>query len=196
MHCRLRYVESFEFNPTAGVMATQVYRANSAYDPDYTGGGHQPLGFDQYATLYAHYTVLSSHITCTLEPTTTAAVTTPHIMSFGIFLSSSLAPVNPDWNHLMEQPSCRSTLVCNDYHIERLPKVSNSYSASSFFSVKDPNAARGDIGAAVTTNPTDCAYFIVFVQDCSESQDLPVMVGVCEMVFIVEFSEPEEIVQS
>jgi hypothetical protein len=32
------------------------------YDPNYTGTGHQPLGFDEMANLYNHYTVLKASI--------------------------------------------------------------------------------------------------------------------------------------
>lgn len=32
---------------------------NSLYDPDFSGGGHQPYGFDQLAALYNRYRVIS-----------------------------------------------------------------------------------------------------------------------------------------
>jgi hypothetical protein len=35
----------------------QVYRLNSLFDPDFTGTGHQPYGFDQIAALYDQYKV-------------------------------------------------------------------------------------------------------------------------------------------
>lgn len=34
-----------------------IYSLNSAYDPDYTGTGAQPLGFDQWCAFYARYRV-------------------------------------------------------------------------------------------------------------------------------------------
>lgn len=37
-----------------------VMRGNSLYDPDYTGTGHQALGFDQLFTFYYHYYVAAS----------------------------------------------------------------------------------------------------------------------------------------
>lgn len=42
----------------AGVYGTeQVYRLNSLYDPDFTGAGHQPYGYDQMIALYTKYLV-------------------------------------------------------------------------------------------------------------------------------------------
>lgn len=43
----------------AGLGAFQSWAINSAFDPDFSGGGLQPLGFDQYAQFYGRYRVLS-----------------------------------------------------------------------------------------------------------------------------------------
>lgn len=50
-------------NPAAGVTAVYVFAANGLYDPNITGVGHQPSGFDQYMALYNEYVVLGSTIT-------------------------------------------------------------------------------------------------------------------------------------
>lgn len=42
---------------TALLGTQQAYRLNSVYDPDYTGAGHQPYGFDQLSGLYNKYRV-------------------------------------------------------------------------------------------------------------------------------------------
>lgn len=39
-----------------------VYRLNSVFDPDFTGVGGQPDGFDQWKTLYNQYRVVASDI--------------------------------------------------------------------------------------------------------------------------------------
>jgi len=44
------------------VRAVQVYRGNSCFDPDLTGAGHQPLGFDQWSAFYNKYRVTGSKI--------------------------------------------------------------------------------------------------------------------------------------
>lgn len=43
-------------------LSEQVFRAGSIYDPDLSGTGEQPLGHDQWATLYQKYRVLGSRI--------------------------------------------------------------------------------------------------------------------------------------
>lgn len=60
----LRYFGNFiAVNPgAAGIADTHVFSANGLYDPDITGTGHQPIGFDQLMVIYDHYTVIGSKI--------------------------------------------------------------------------------------------------------------------------------------
>lgn len=62
----LRYFGNFiTLNPgIGGTAATHVFSANGLYDPDITGTGHQPIGFDQLMALYDHYTVIGAKIRC------------------------------------------------------------------------------------------------------------------------------------
>lgn len=39
---------------------TYVISLNSLFDPDRTGGGHQPRGYDQLMLMYDHYTVINT----------------------------------------------------------------------------------------------------------------------------------------
>lgn len=63
--CTLRYAETFSFTTgAAGVLGTeQLMLLNSLFDPNSTGTGHQPYGFDQIKTFYAKYQVTSCFVT-------------------------------------------------------------------------------------------------------------------------------------
>lgn len=72
---KLKYSESRTFS-YAGIMpAVYVFRANSIYAPNLTAGplgGHQPLGHDQFETLYLRYRVYGMSYTMTFSnPSTT-----------------------------------------------------------------------------------------------------------------------------
>lgn len=56
----LRYVEpDVELIPIASPGANEyVYSMNGLYDPNITGTGHQPGGFDQLMTMFDHYVVI------------------------------------------------------------------------------------------------------------------------------------------
>ncbi len=55
---RLDYTDQFDIVHTSGVLSVYTFNSNGLYDPDQTGTGHQPLGFDQYAAQYNRYRVL------------------------------------------------------------------------------------------------------------------------------------------
>lgn len=59
---KLVYADSYTLTTGAG-MAFQTMSGNSLFDPDTTGVGHQPRGYDQFSALYANYVVFSSSIT-------------------------------------------------------------------------------------------------------------------------------------
>jgi len=61
---KTRYVDRVEIDPgTVGTPAVHFFSCNGLFDPDITGSGHQPIGFDQMVgTLYDHYTVIGARI--------------------------------------------------------------------------------------------------------------------------------------
>lgn len=60
---KLKYVDQFSPNGLLNV-DTNTYALNSCFDPDVTGAGHQPLGFDQWSGFYSNYEVKASRINC------------------------------------------------------------------------------------------------------------------------------------
>lgn len=57
----LKYVESFTINLATTVGSQQTMNLNSIFDPNRTGTGHQPYGYDQLAVLYNRYRVHKTH---------------------------------------------------------------------------------------------------------------------------------------
>lgn len=68
LRTKLRYTQLNSVTSTSGAIVQQLFRGNSLFDPDVTGVGHQPQGFDQYMTLYQRYIVkgcaIRVHINC------------------------------------------------------------------------------------------------------------------------------------
>lgn len=95
---KLMYYESgFTLAGTSGVITQYVFTANGMYDPNITGTGHQPMGFDTMMLYYEQYTVLRSSVTlrfagngtqpvnvsvCLAPDTTTLAL--PELMENGL----------------------------------------------------------------------------------------------------------------
>ncbi len=101
---RLPYYETgISLTGTAGVYSQYVFTANGLYDPNITGTGHQPLGFDTMMAYYEQYTVMASKITvracgngiqavnvglCLAPDTTTLVV--PDVIENGLIVSKVL----------------------------------------------------------------------------------------------------------
>lgn len=67
-YVKLRYVGYGTMNPAAAVTSTcHVFRLNSLYDPDYTGAGHQPYGYDQMSTFWTDYRVVGVRWKLTMD---------------------------------------------------------------------------------------------------------------------------------
>lgn len=65
LHRKFQYAETFTFTTgTAGVLGTeQVMRLNSLFDPNLTGTGHQPYGYDQLlGVIYGYYRVVHADV--------------------------------------------------------------------------------------------------------------------------------------
>lgn len=60
-YTKLVYYQTLTFNSAA--IQQNIFRANSIFDPDYTGVGAQPMWHDEFALLYNRYTVYASKIT-------------------------------------------------------------------------------------------------------------------------------------
>lgn len=61
----LKYTEvvNLAHGAVNGLPGVYVFSANGMYDPNNSGLGHQPRGFDQLNAMYDHYTVLGATIT-------------------------------------------------------------------------------------------------------------------------------------
>jgi hypothetical protein len=107
----LRYHEyGINVSSTTGVPNGYVFSANGLYDPNITGAGHQPMGFDQLMLFFEHYTVLQAKITATifnsqsggvmargavyLSPGTTILTNPQQIMENGQLVSAFLYGLN------------------------------------------------------------------------------------------------------
>jgi hypothetical protein len=84
MVTKLRYGQLFtETCGASGLFGTeQVFRLNSLFDPDLTGTGHQPYGFDTLATIYYRYKVHAVSITLRFsDPSADGIICAAHFQS-------------------------------------------------------------------------------------------------------------------
>lgn len=169
-----RYTEFIALDGTISGNATHVYRANSIYDPSYTGVGHQPYGHDQYAAIYENYRVKSA----------TIVVTTTSQASNGILgVSLRATPTTiADPASACELKATKSTPLV----VSRDPiKVSQNWRLS------DQTTSDG-CEALFGANPGTEMYFHVFVGGNSASE--PSSQGLrVDITYIAECWEPKNL---
>jgi len=74
-NCKMAYYQrGFELKSSIGALQTWNFRANDAYDPDATGTGQQPAGFDETMASYEQFCVVSSKITVRFISNSTSVV--------------------------------------------------------------------------------------------------------------------------
>jgi len=66
MRTKMRYTERVSLTATSGVYTQQFWKLNGMFDPNYSGTGTQPEGFDSWMALYQRFRVYKSKIKVTV----------------------------------------------------------------------------------------------------------------------------------
>lgn len=181
MNVNLKYCQQVTLSLPGGTPALQVFRANSIFDPDYTGTGHQPLGMDQLGGLYGRYEVLSSTIRA--RYTTNSSVNDTVSICCWLDEDGALAGTMAG---MMEQSTASWT---TNPGVIALPgmEVSNKFTAVDFFGGKSDGVANWG------SNPSRQAFFNIagYSPVTATSGVLTV-----EIIYTVRVSGPIEVAQS
>lgn len=191
----LRYCDYIAIDAALGITADYVFSCNGIYDTNVTGTGHQPLGFDQWMTFYDHYHVVGSKLKATIIPSDTTAA---NAAAFGgVIVRDAAGSLSAnDVTALLEQRTL-GTGTCKQIPLayDRGTVVMGNYNYAKFHGVTDLLASsvlRGD----ASNNPSEQAYYHVWVGPLSAGLNLPALIVSIEMEFDVVFSEPKLLNQS
>lgn len=184
---KLRYDDLINVTSATSVLGSHVFRANSIYDPDYSGTGHQPMGHDEWAQLYNHYVVLGSKIVATVTVPSDA-----DIYWTGAYLSDTVTVPYTTGTAFREARKgltkfCNAGDNCTNH-------VRAMYSPKKFFQVKDVMDNVTRLGASTGYNPSEEAAFIIWVQALNASTVAATIA--IHIEYTVQFSEPKDLVQS
>lgn len=152
---RLQYFDSVLFTGSASIATSYIVSANGCYDPDITGTGHQPIGFDQMMVYYNHYTALGCRVRAVFQNTGTVST---HV---GLSVTGSTTNIS-DSRQLVENGEMIYTVVTPSGVAGSMATLRTSANIASFQGVQqpldDPNL-RGD----AASNPTEQTYFAFHV---------------------------------
>lgn len=182
----LRYIDLYGVTSTAGGVANQIFSMNSAFDPDVSGVGHQPLYYDRYTAIYNNYRVLGSRLTAEISSVNNVAASGPFIL--GINGSISSASLGASSVNRMEQNDAISTLFNQQQGVARL-----SFAYSPEIKLGRPH---GDdtVGAPVTGSPGAQYFAHVWFSD-TNGQTTNAILRV-QIEYTIEFHQLKNEVQS
>lgn len=194
----MRYCQGFLLQPTAGSVATalQRFRANSIYDPDQSGTGHQPLGHDQWAAFYDHYVVLGSKIKCTFNYGE-AVNAAPLIAAISLEDTTNITPATVA-SSITEQGKAPFKFLGMTQGKQGPVTVYNTYSCKKFNNVKDVKDNIDTLGGLFAGDPPESTYFTVSVSQYADTVASTSDIVTCyaEIDYIVLCSEPKFLPQS
>lgn len=178
---KLTFATSVNMSLSAGAPKIHVFRGNSMFDPDQSGAGAQPVGFDELSALYKSYRVIGSSIKATLLPPSEV------VLQCGVCpILASGSPV-ADIDAMKGNAYGKYAVVCN-----RQP---NQSTVTNYLSTEQAlGLAKGtvkfdsDLGAVTTASPSTewfwevmCDY--AFTGDTSSYTTS----GVIEITYYCEF---------
>jgi len=170
----LRYSQNISLNADSTNANTYVFRANSIFDPDYSGVGHQPYGHDQYNGIYQYYRVKSA----TIVVTNSSAGANNNL---GVSVRSSAAAIL-DREQIREVKGTRYTPLASTSDPNKLVQK---------WSLSDQVTTDGT-EAVIGTNPSTVVYFHVWTAP-NGSADPGVLALSVDISYIVEFWEPKNL---
>lgn len=185
---KLRYVDAFRLNPgTTDIPARALWNMAGPYDPDWNNVGHsqhQPKNFDQIATYFEHYNVVSA------KATIYAQADSGTQMSVFIHQTEDATPSNQD-NFVEMKESERGYGKELRRDQGGFVKLTKTYDRKKEFN--DPSITR----AIVTSNPTDESSYMRVSAVNTIAGQTPVPVDcVITIDYVIQFSERKDIFQS
>ena len=183
---KLIYHESFLLDPAiGGLVSSYVFSANGCFDPNISGVGHQPRGFDQMMTLYDHCTVIG------MKATIMAANQDNSYSNYfaAQILDGKASPNNPQ------------DILENRFVKYRLLAVRTGGSANKTMSIAcNPNKFLGksnpmscdELQTSISSNPTEQAYLHIHAFSASPGVNSGAVNFRVRIEYNVIFHEPKQ----
>lgn len=183
-YVKLKYCDVLAGTVVAGSYATWPFQT-SCFDPYVSAGGHQPLGFDQWSTMFYSYRVMGMSYTITCQSTTIhsrlTCVAYANIDAYSITLLSSA----------LERKYSRSAT----FGADRDGRMKGYVSVAKLWGLPlSVIKTEDNYSALVTANPVNLAYlnFSVYNPTAANAE---VILNV-QLNYFVEFYRPRSQAQS
>lgn len=194
LRCQLKYIETVPLVSTLGAIGTYSFSCNSLFDPNQTGGGHQPMYYDQFTALYTKYTVFASKIKATFLTTST----TNNNVAVGILLNDDLVTQGPSFSGVFEQSLAVSKYISPGATMPTLLyKQFNAYTIHGANALDNPllTGNTGNTFISGGTDPAEQTFYTLLAQSADGVSTNSLIIAV-EITYDVVFTELRDVLPS
>lgn len=178
-------------NPGLGsVAAAHYFSVNGLYDPDITGVGHQPVGFDQMSPFFQKYTVIGATITVDFENINAGDT---H-MIVGIAVQDD-AVFNGDIERVIENGNMIYTTIGSSDGGDNHRRLTYNVNPNTFLGIKNP-MSDDRVKGTDSSNPTEQVYFAVFAGPNRSAVDADVVRILVTIDYTCVWHEPNNLAKS
>ena len=155
--CVMRYSDPYIKIPVPSdaFLGAYIYTCNGLYDPNVTGAGHQPSGFDQLMTMYDHFVVIGAKAIVTFVNNDTTDA-----MIVGIDVRDS-TNAQPDSRVIIESGTAKYANISNRDGGTNQVTIEYKVNPSKFLGRSKP-LSDPQLKGGATGNPTEQCYFHIF----------------------------------
>ncbi len=162
-----------------------IFRGNNIFDPDQTGVGQQPYGFDQMAALYKSYRVLGSELSVTFNSSAGSNNTRCCLIPTS---TEPFAPLGIE--NVLFNKRARATHVGANDGGSAQRKLKAYYSTAAIFGVnKSIVKVADDYEALVTGAPLKEWDWHIFTEHCDGITQVAMCADI-ELTYYVKWSNP------
>lgn len=189
---KLRYCEiGTAVDPgVAGIPAVYVYKANSLFDPNDTGTGHQPMGFDQVMPFFDKYMVIHAAIRVSFANSETSN-------NDGLLVAIKISDDSSGISNLqdeIERGLTKYKIMSAASGDNGTCVMTSQVSPHKFLGISNPTSNE-NLKGTISTSPTEGVYFQIIAQPMSGTNVAAVRLSV-QIDFTALFMEPKDLTTS
>jgi hypothetical protein len=174
------------------VIVDQVYNLNSIYDPDRTGVGHQPLGFDEWSAFYGRYRVDSVKLELTAVNHAASDIAITNLLANN---DSSAIVTGSLFEAACESPFAKSFMV-GTLSGMNVKTVVKRYNLNQIAGVSEAKYMSDDTySALVTSSPSEIIVLHLSGADISFATNIEMFYHL-KFTFYTTFFDRKQLVQS
>lgn len=184
-----RYCQNVGLTSTTGTFASTQFRANGMFQPPNSGGGHQPMYFDQMTAIYDHFVVIASKCKIIVTPDSSSAMTKPAVV--GLYVNDDTSVQYTSTTGVQEYQKGKTKLL--NFNATKPITLTEYWSAKKYFG-KNP-LSNDNLQGSSSADPSEMSYYTICLQDVTTAATCTVDMLV-EIEYIAIWKELKDISQS